>query len=226
MKVRFASAVLAASAVVALPAAADAATLKIQPDAKSGCYVLDVTKTHLQFAMGGFQASAPFAIDIDGSALDTGGATTDAQGAFVGEFTPGIPKGIAEKTETMTVSDGIGNTAGGQFLVSRFAVQHSQFNGPVKSVRASYSVFGFGKRKTVYIHYILHRKHRKTVRLGRTKGLCGHLITKSRKVFPFNPKTGTWTLQFDTKKHYSKKTKLRWISKVKVTRTRGYRAAR
>jgi hypothetical protein len=55
----------------------------------------------------------------------------------------------------------------------------------------------------VYLHYVTpRRRHRLTVRLGRTAGPCGTVSTPRRRLFPFRPGVGSWRLQFDAVRRY------------------------
>lgn len=60
----------------------------------------------------------------------------------------------------------------------------------------------------IYLHYVDPRgKVKKTLPLGQAQGPCGALrMTKKLRVFPFVPRKGNWTLQFDGSKPYAKKT--------------------
>lgn len=59
---------------------------------------------------------------------------------------------------------------------------------------------------SIYLHYVDPRgKVKKTVSLGKAQGPCGALrTTKKMRVFPFVPRNGKWTLQFDGSKKYAK----------------------
>jgi hypothetical protein len=69
---------------------------------------------------------------------------------------------------------------------------------------APFQVWDFGTGVKVYLHYVSPSGHvRKTVTLGTAGGQCGYLKTHKRKVFPFSPGKGRWTLQVDTKHAYA-----------------------
>ena len=60
-------------------------------------------------------------------------------------------------------------------------------------------------RRAVYVHYVgPSRRVGRSYALGTAAGQCGHLRTRARRVFPFSPSVGTWTLQVDTSKRYVK----------------------
>jgi hypothetical protein len=110
--------------------------------------------------------------------------------------------------EHLAASDGSTNaqaaftvtrTAGARFLAS---------SGNPGTLKSKFQVWGFsrsGARRPVYLHYVSGSGQvRSTVSLGRTGGQCGYLLTKPRRVFPFSPPAGAWTLQADTRRAYSR----------------------
>ena len=78
-----------------------------------------------------------------------------------------------------------------------------------------FSAYGFGvatpagaSMPTVYVHYVDPRgKLRRTISLGAGTTPCGTIVqTTLRRLFPFNPRRGRWTLQFDTSRTYRRAT--------------------
>jgi hypothetical protein len=75
------------------------------------------------------------------------------------------------------------------------------------SHRVKFAIRGMPPGVTIYLHYVLHRRVKTTATLGKPAAPCGTLTVK-RRYFPFDrPAAGTWTLQFDDKKHYSSATR-------------------
>ena len=92
-----------------------------------------------------------------------------------------------------------------------------------------FTAIGFGVQTApgqpmpaVYVHYVDPRgKVRRTV-VARGTGVtpCGTIArSKLRKLFPFNPRRGTWTLQFDTNKTYRRATDLSRFVNSRITLT-------
>jgi hypothetical protein len=81
-------------------------------------------------------------------------------------------------------------------------------SGNPHTLRAPFEVWGFapdGSRRTVYLHYVSPSgHHRTTVTIGHTGGQCGYLLTRGRRVFPFGPTLGSWTLQLDARARYAR----------------------
>ena len=81
----------------------------------------------------------------------------------------------------------------------------------LSKVRFFASGFALGQPRgaampAIYVHYVDPRgKARLTVPLGTGQGPCGTIRrTKRMRIFPFVPRSGTWTLQFDTSRRYVK----------------------
>jgi hypothetical protein len=62
------------------------------------------------------------------------------------------------------------------------------------------------------------------LRIGRLSGACRKLSVRKR-VFSSRTSTGTYTVQFDTRRHYSSKTVVRYRFSVPVYRTAAASAA-
>jgi hypothetical protein len=168
-----------------------------------GCYLVGQT---VRFGGVGFAPNRTFDVALDG--VDFGRATTDGAGAFQAHLAPGgLPAGVAQVIERLDVTDGsreastaftLTRPAGARFLAAR---------GNPGTLRAPFQVWGFsltGVGRTVYLHYVSpHGTLAATVRLGRTTGQCGYLLTSPKRIFPFTPSTGRWTLQVDTQPTYT-----------------------
>ncbi len=190
-----ASAIALAAAVVGPP--------RVTPN--RGCYLLG---QRVSLRGAGFAANRTYVVTIDG--VYFGQSRTDSQGTFVASLKPGgLDAGYAQQVYDLQASDGsslarasftVTRRTGGLFLATR---------GNPRSLRAPFEVWDFapsGGRRSVYVHYISPRgRSHSTVRLGQTGGQCGYLRTPSRRVFPFSPSIGTWTLQLDTSRSYLRK---------------------
>jgi hypothetical protein len=91
--------------------------------------------------------------------------------------------------------------------VTTFKADFAPGSGNPSSLRVRFSVFGFALAapgRSVYVHYIRpNGKRKKTVRLGKARGVCGKIErTAKRRLFPFRAERGNWKLQFDTSKRY------------------------
>ena len=198
--------VTALAAALAVAAAAPAAASAAQIQTDRGCYQ-DNTGT-IGVAGSGFDPGQPYTVTLDGSALNTGGDTTGADGSVGGSFA--VPKldGNAVHAYTLTVTQGA-NTATTTFSVTPFLADFTPGSGDPRTLRVRYKVFGFGlveghPHPPVYLHYVRpNGKLKRTIRLGRAQGVCGQITrTSKRKLFPFHAGRGTWRLQFDTHKRY------------------------
>lgn len=199
-----AAATLATWAAVTAPAAAAPA---LTLDGR--CYLegQQVSATGTAFA-----PLTPYTITLDGASLDpsgapSGGTTSDA-GGFEGTFAaPELPAGTGERVATLAASDGTSN-ASVQFRISTFLADFTPGQGNPRTLRVNFEAFGFGPGETVFLHYVSPRGKRRTdLRLGRTQGVCGHLRTRKRKLFPFEAERGVWRLQFDTRRRYRRGTR-------------------
>jgi hypothetical protein len=107
----------------------------------------------------------------------------------------------------LEASDGT-STAGASFTITRKAgARFLASSGNPQTLRAPFEVWGFaldGRRQSVYLHYVKPSGGaRTTIPIGHTGGQCGHMRTSSRRLFPFAPSVGTWSLQLDTQPSYS-----------------------
>jgi hypothetical protein len=175
----------------------------------------------------GFAPNAPLTIARDGTPIGT--ATTDALGAMAVSFpTPRLTPPRKQRAHRLTVSDGM-TTAITTLRVSAFDADFRPGTGNPATLRVRFSLAGFAlldSAPSVYVHYVRpNGRLRRTVRLGRARGACGHISrTARRKLFPFRAERGTWRLQFDTRRTYSRGTGssdfLFFVQRVSVTRRR------
>jgi hypothetical protein len=196
---------LAICAVTTAAASALALAASFRPTVHTNrsCYLVGQRVT---ISGAGFAPRRGFEVTIDG--VDFGQSETNAAGAFSGSLIPGgLHAGQAQQVDKLNATDGT-STANARFTVTRKAGGRLQASsGNPHTLRAPFEVWGFaldGGRRTVYLHYLgPSGRPRRTVVIGRTGGQCGYLRTDRRRVFPFSPSLGRWTLQLDTRRRSS-----------------------
>jgi hypothetical protein len=169
-----------------------------------GCYLVGQA---VIVSGSGFAPNRTFDLTDDG--VDFGQASTNGSGAFSASFRPGgLGAGIAQTVELLNASDGT-SSANATFTLTRpVGARFLASGGNPHTLKARFQVWAFardGVEHTVYVHYVSPSGHaRATVTLGHTGGQCGYLLTGPRRVFPFAPKIGNWTLQVDTRRAYAR----------------------
>lgn len=209
-----------AATVLAVPAAASAATVSTS----RGCYPDNGAKTAAVLNATGFAANAPVQATVDGKVIGT--AQTDAVGALTTSFPVPALGSAFEAEHDVTLTDGT-TSASARFSTTQVTASLTPSSGALSTWKASFSVYGMNlvqPKQKVYVHYVAPGgKVAKRITIGTAKGDCGHIVrTKARKLFNFKAKSGTWTLQFGTSKSYkrcsSKSTSPCVTYKVKVRR--------
>jgi hypothetical protein len=169
-----------------------------------GCYLVG---QRVLVTGSGFAPGRTFDVAVDG--VDLGRSTTTGIGEFTVSLRPGgLPSGWAQHVDRVDATDGVA-AAQTRFTLTRPAgFIFLTSGGNPNSLRAPLELWGFsltGARRQVYLHYVSPAgQPRSTVALGRTSGQCGSLLTPKRRVFPFVPTPGRWTLQVDTRPAYLK----------------------
>ena len=208
---RVRSLLLAAGLLLALPAAAQAATL----EAGRSCYPVGDEAT---LTGSGFAPESQIRFTVNGTPLRAN-VVSDEAGDIRVAYSPPQPKG--ERRLVIRATDSEDTSARTTIYVTReLKVTASDDSGSnVETWRAVFRLFGFGRGRA-YIHYVNPKgQYKKTVRLGRLIGPCGRLKTRSRRVMPFrDPQFGRWTLQFDTRRRYDEDTARRRVIPVRVYR--------
>ncbi len=167
-----------------------------------GCYLVG---QEVKVIGNGFAPLRTFDVAVDG--IDFGQSTTNMSGAFSSSLIPGgLGAGLAEYVHTLDATDGT-ISAGARFTVTRGAgARFLARGGNPHTLRAPFEVWGFsltGARRAVYVHYVSpSRRVGRGFALGTAAGQCGYLRTRARRVLPFSPSVGTWTLQVDTSRRY------------------------
>lgn len=199
----------AALGVIASPAAANAAQVRVDRACYPGNGAVGVKITG-----EGYTASTDFTLLLNGGVVGSG--TTDAAGNIAKEIDAPPPPDRGKRAYDADYKLEIRQGAVTASTEFRTAVVFSDFNpgsGDPLKLRVRFSAFGFGvatapaaAQPEIFVHYVSPKgKVKTTVSLGRGKGACGSIRSSSRRrLFPFQPSNGKWTLQFDTQRRYSK----------------------
>jgi hypothetical protein len=199
MRPRIAAAFAAAVALVAA-APAQAATLTLV--GSKSCYRAGDT---LILNGAGFTPGGQASITLEGK--DLGAVPTDAAGNFSAPLSIGSLKGVSTRTLIATDASNPANVGQAEFLGSSLGVTVRPRNGGAgRKLRINASGFTTGKR--LYAH-IVRKRYRRNVFIGKLKGPCRTLKLRKRVLAASTP-TGVYTVQFDTRRRYSKKTKV-WV---------------
>jgi hypothetical protein len=177
-------------------------------------------KKTLTWAAGDMAPNADYTLTLDGD--DVGSGKTDADGKASGTLTTvKLPRAVGERRSVLAISQGT-NSAQTPFRVSQFNADFAPSSGDPQSLLVRFSIFGFGARKTIFLHYLRpgvsgRRAVASTVRLGKVKGVCGKIKqTRRRNLFPFDASSGEWRLQFDTRRVYSPDAQPAVVRRVRV----------
>ncbi len=212
MSARRATAALAATVALLAAAPAEAATIAVT--GSKSCYrALD----ELTLTGTGFTPNAPVTITLDGESL--GSLSADAAGNLSSPITIGSLDGIKLRAVVATDTVNPANAATTVFLGSALAVRVRPRNGAVgRKLRIRATGFTTGRR--LYAH-VVRKRYRRNVFVGKLRGPC-RTGKARRRIVPASLPAGVYTVQFDTRRKYSRKTKV-WVRfKVTVTpRARG-----
>jgi hypothetical protein len=197
--VRAAALLLASVALLAAPAAAPAATL----DPLEPCYVAAARgqTERVHFGGSGFTPDARLDIAVDGVVV-----SADVPVMLDGTLPPGdvpapfIREGQRRFTVTATEQhSGIVAWAASRVTALDLELHPSRAR---PSSRVTFHGRGFTDPGPVFGHYLFKRKVRKTVRLARPRGRCGHFRVRRLQLPMRRPRVGTWTLQADQHRRY------------------------
>jgi hypothetical protein len=202
---------IGAGLVLTAPGAAAAATL----DAGKSCYF---NNSRARLSGTGFASNSQIAFTANGKPINAS-INSNSSGDFLVKYEPRHTD--TERRVVIRATDEDGTSARTTITVTRKrrVTAHPNHADDVETWRAVIKMFGFGDG-TAFIHYrnpngVL----KKTVRLGKLRGACGHLETDKRRVMPFdNPQFGKWRLQFDTHRHFDKDRAKKRVIPVKVFR--------
>jgi hypothetical protein len=209
---------------LAAPAVAQAASASVD----RACYPSDGSAM-ITITGAGFTPDTEVLVQVAGSVVGVTGAgpTGDVKTTLAVPVPPTSGPSRNDKAYEVSLVQGP-TTATAGFRTATTMGDFGPSNGRPSSLRVRFSAFGFGLQTapgqampTVYVHYVDPRgKVRRTISLGAGAGPCGTIArTALRKLFPFNPKRGTWTLQFDTNATYRRGTDLSRFLFDRVTLT-------
>jgi hypothetical protein len=193
-------AAVAVAALLALPAAADAATLA----PLKGCYVsvTPTTREGVDVVGSGFTPGAIVDVAVDGQVERT--VQADPAGNLPSQVLQAPHQPSRERAFSVSATER-GNpvnavTLGSNVTALNVGIQPRRAR---PSKRVTFRGRGFTGPGRVYAHYLYKGKVRRTVRLSRApKAPCGTFTAKRRQIPVKRPQTGTWTLQVDQQKRY------------------------
>ncbi len=205
------TAACAAALAVAVPAAASAATLAVDP--AKDCYrsgeVVNLVGT-------GFTPSIPAGATVTRNGTSLGALNTDALGNFTGELRLGQPSGVRTSTYVAADTTNPALTASLALQVSAVEVGVRPKGGrPGRVVRIKAT--GFTGGRNLWVH-IRKGRYKRDFKVGRLKGACSRLTTRKR-FLPRGAATGVYTVQFDNFRRYKKGREVRALYTITVTRT-------
>jgi hypothetical protein len=196
--------------------AAQAASVGVRPVKK--CYRSGEKPT---IAGIGFRPGGTVNVSSDGSSL--GSASVNAEGFFAGTLTVGLASGERVKTYAATDPINPALTASTRLRVSAVTVTVNPTNGaPGQKIKVKARGFTTGKR--LYVHVRHGKSYRRNLRIGKLKGAC-HKVRKKKRIIRKGAPNGSYVVQFDTKRKYSNKTKVRARFTVNVFSIFGSRAS-
>ena len=229
MHARWAGIALAAVVAALSAAPAQAATLTVD----TPCYRAAEPAGDLVLAGGGFTPGGLVLIGSGDTTIDS--AVADAKGNFRLKYPipapPQTGKHAHEAQFTFTATDSGDATLTAAVTFSTANVFGDYNPGTSlhpETTRVRFSAFGFAvglpataARPKVYVHYVSPKgKVAKTALVGTATGVCGSIkATALRRLFPFAPARGRWTLQFDTRKVYKRGVGSRFLYDRSLTLT-------
>jgi hypothetical protein len=200
----------AALLLLAAPASASAATFGVSPS--KACYR---SGERLVISGSGYTLNGTVNVTSNGSSI--GFISTNPTGAFSGFLTVGLSSGEKVKNYAATDHSNAALTAAKALRVSALDVRVRPKNGrPGRRLRIRARGFTTGKR--LYAHIRRGRHYRRNVRIGRLKGAC-HRLNLRKRLFSSRTPAGTYKVQFDGRRHYSNKAKVKVSFTVLVYRT-------
>jgi hypothetical protein len=200
----------AVAAVVLLPATAQAATLTpLKP-----CYISvtqnspgdppAITRERLDLGGNGFTPGSFVDLSFDGTLDRT--VQVDPAGNLPPQILMSPYRARGEGAFTLTAAEQ-GNTLNNVTLTSRTTALTLRVlpREAEPGDRVRFRGRGFTDQRAVWAHYLRNGKVRKTVRLVRQiDNPCGSFSVRRKQIPVKRPKTGTWTLQVDQQRRYSR----------------------
>lgn len=190
----------AAVAALAIPATAPAAAAGASIAVNHACYQ---TAEKATLTGTGFDPSSRWSATLDGTAFGRG--TTTVSGDIAATF--GVPSHLraasrGEDSYTLVVREGK-HAPSTRFLVTHLGASFAPQSGDLSTLKVNFHLLGWGRGGSLYLHYVTPAGDSRLDRdLGTPEGACGHLTTSLERLFPFRPRVGKWTLQFDKRAVY------------------------
>ena len=196
-------------ALLALPASALGANIGLLPHKR--CYRAG---EHVLLGGTGFTANTPAEVTLDRKSL--GFAAADGQGMFRGLLSLGAVRGERNRLLAVTDQANVSNYGALTLRATDVAVSvRPRRAGPGLAVR--FKARGFTDSKRLYAHIRRGRRYRRNVGIGRLKGAC-RKVSRKKRIFSLGTRPGVYTVQFDGKRRYSKKTRPRILYRVTIFR--------
>ena len=163
----------------------------------------------------GYTPNGAVAIGQDGRFL--GSVNANAGGAFRLGLRPPL-RFSGEKTYTFAAADATNPSisAISQVKLTAFAVSVRPRGGSPAS-RRRVRARGFVGGRTLYAHARRGRRYKLDVRVGRLRGACATVSARTRLLRRRSP-VGTYRVQFDARRRYSRRTPTRVVFRVTVFR--------
>jgi hypothetical protein len=164
----------------------------------------------------GFTPGAPVTVAADGRQFN-GALTATATGTIAGRLVPFSLVAGKTQNSVFTATDTANPANVGQTTVTRarLRVTVSPANASPRSVRR-FRATGFTAGSTLYRHIVRGRAV-SNGKMAKLKGACRAASVRKR-LFRKNAKSGTYRVQFDSKRSYSTKTVQRVRFRVRVYR--------
>ena len=181
---------------LAAPATASGAVIGVLP--KKSCYRSGET-----VRLGGTGYSPNNRVEVTLDRRSLGFASTDAQGAFLGNLRLGTIRG--ERNRLLAATDQLNPANFGAITIHASGVNvdvRPRRAGPGRRVRVK--AYGFTGARRLYAH-VRRGRFRRNVRVGRLRRACRKLDRRAR-IFPLGTRPGLYTVQFDGKRRYSRRT--------------------
>jgi hypothetical protein len=207
---------MAGTAAFAATAQAQLPPLALSPP--KACYL---TGEQVAFSGGGFTPSGPVDIKVDGTSL--GQIVADPAGNIANVVRLGTMRGAKSHALVATDLTNPALVSSASYLGTRNRVTVKPDNaraGTPRTIRG----WGFLAGPRVYMH-VRGNGYRSDKRIAKSQAPCGTFAVR-KVIVPAGAGIGTYNVQFDAKRRYSKKTRPRVRGTMRVSpRASGARAA-
>lgn len=190
---------------------------------KGACFVDQPGQRPAPIRVSGSGWNANATLDLDSTDADGslfGMVKVGANGTFSGTIPGTLIDTTERQVETLALKakDPMTESTAksGKFQVAALGVSTKPSFPSKPGQKVTFMFAGFSHGKTVYAHYVLHGKPVATRSFGKAKGACGTLTARGSYFPTKNPKGGTYTVQYDTSKKYSKHAKPRFDTRTSI----------